>query len=340
MARFTGATLSVLGGLAGALFVAGAVATGCGGDDNGGGNNSTSTNATTKSSSSTGSNSTGTTSATSSTSATSASSGDAGDAGDAGDGKAPDASDAGDGGDSTVPSCNTAALLNIDAGNLLFSFNDGGIAMTVGTQSVNWGVAVDMNPLDAGFGAVAQGNPTVGDTCPGSLELIIPFTTTGQGVAGSFAYPGLGVPYNAKAIHFALKFVIANDADASPAFLQELIQTDGSGFSYLTPYAQWTPALADGGQLDASYQAQNFTTAISGGFSGFPSDGGWLLTTVPITAADPGDGAVVPVPAPTKIYLNQIGVQLRDPQAGADAGPQPLPFPLTLEFFIDDVWFE
>jgi hypothetical protein len=323
MARFTGATLSVVGGLVGALVVAGAVATGCGGDDNGTTTSSnTSTNKTTSSSGGT-----GTTSATTTTSATSAASGDGGGVKDGG----PD-------GDATVtPPCITPVP---DGGTLLFSFDDGGITMTVGTATPSWGVRADQNPLDADFDATGAGNATIGASCPGSFEITAPFTTTGQGVVGSFAYPGNGVGYTGKVIHFSLKYIIANNLDGSAAFLQELTQTDGSGFSYLTPYAQWTPPLADGGQPDANYQAQNFSQSVSGGFGGLLTDGGWLEQRVAITTTDPGDGAVIPVTTPTKFFLNQIGVQLRDPQAGADAGPQPLPFPLDLKFYIDDVWVE
>jgi hypothetical protein len=332
MARFTGATLSVLGGLAGALFVAGAVATGCGGDDNGG-TTTNSTSTSSKSSSSTGTSSTGTTSATSSTSATTGA--DAGDAGDAADGSPGDAGDAGDG-DATLPPCNTAALLNIDAGNLLFSFNDGSISTTVGTTPTSWSAAVQTNfnvsptapynPLDAAFDVTGQGSATVGNSCPGSFEFTVPFSTTGQVGVGQFNYPGNGAPYNAKAIHLSIKYVLPDNTDASTAYIPDLsnIGTDG-GNGFIQPFVQWAVPPSDGG-APAAYSSQNFSVAI--GWSTLPADGGWYPLTVPITGSDGGT-----------VYLNQIGVQAYDPQFGID-GAVPLPFPATVQFYVDDVWFE
>jgi hypothetical protein len=337
MARFTGATLSVLGGLAGALFVAGAVATGCGGDDTTGTNNN-STSTSSKTSTSTATSSTGTSSATSSTSGSTGS-----DAGDAGDGSAPsDAGDAGTDGDATVtPPCNSVALLG-DAGTLLFSFDDGGISATIGTQSANWSSSIIGNPLDASFAVVGGGNATVGEWCPGSFEMVVPFTTLGQGAKGSIAYPGTGAPYNAKALHFSLRLAFPDNTDASTVYLQDLLQVDGSDFSYLQVFAQWSPAAPDGGAPDGSYQAQNYSNVSPNGYLAFPADGGWTQQTVPITVKDPGDAAVSNATAPVAIYLNQIGLQVFDPQApgGDAAGLAPLPMPLNVQFFVDDVWVE
>ena len=44
-----------------------------------------------------------------------------------------------------------------------------------------------------------------------------------------------------------------------------------------------------------------------------------------------------PVTTPTTVYLNQLGVYLYDPQR-IDGGVTQLPYPITLKFYIDDVY--
>jgi hypothetical protein len=318
MARFTGATLSVLAGLAGTLVVAGAVATGCGGDDNGG----TTTGTTTTSHTTTTTTSSGTTTSTSSTSATSTPPGDAGDAG----------ADA----DATVPPCNTAAVLGIDAGQILFSFNDGGTSVTIGTQSVSWTASVAQNDLDAAFAVTGQGNPTVGNSCPGSFEMVVPFSTTGQKAAGVVTYPTPpGVPLNAKAIHLALRYELTN-TDAGVGELTSIGQDGGGG--YVQAYAQWGLPGPDGGVPDSGFFANN--NFPSTGWNNLPTDGGWLAFSVPITVTDPDSGAKTAATTDVPIFLSQIAVQVADPQFGPEGGPVALPTPVTVHFFVDDVWFE
>jgi len=227
---------------------------------------------------------------------------------------------------------------------ILYSFDDGGLAQTTGTVSVSapWTGSVLADPADAGLSTSfsVEGNPTVGDTCPGSLEITVPFTTVGQGVRASVTYP-MPIPVTATAVHFALKWVIANDLDGSAAFYDELLLVNGA-YSFLQTYAQWQYPLPDGGAPiqafppvpGASNDFVNVTNGYGGFPGGFPSDGDWLLQTVPLTTPDGGA-----VTTPTLFYLNELGVQLFGPGI-SDAGPAPLAFPIDLQFFVDDVYVQ
>jgi hypothetical protein len=318
MAGITVATLAVAGGLAGALVVAATVVTGCSSDKSNGTTTGTTSNTAASSGGSTGT-------ASSSTSGTSA--GDGGTHDTALDG------------DTTMPPTHcAAAVLNIDASDLLFSFDNGNISIPVGTQSVSWTAGPASNPLDASFDVAGQGNQAVGNACPGSFEMVVPFSTTGQEAIAQFKYPDMGVFYNAKAIHFALKMVFPDNTDASTAFEQELVIFDGAGYSFYQAFAQWTPAGPDGGISDAAAGYSYFSTPH--GYNDFPPDGGWLLVTVPILQTDPRDGAVTEVTSDTPLLLTSVGAQFTDPEVLPDSSPAPLPFPLNTQFFIDDVWVE
>jgi hypothetical protein len=328
MRRISGATLSVVGGVVGALVVAGSAATGCGGDDTTPPNNnsSSSTGSTTTTGSNSNSSSTSTSGSGSGSSSTSSSSS-----------TSTSGVDGGDGGDGGPTPCNTITLLGLaDSGTLLFSFDDGG-------SNPSWtGQVLTADPLDAGDGSAlkfdATVNTTIGASCPGSIELSTAFTQLGQKGQGYAAYaspPGLGV--TGTAVHFALKMIATNSADGGPVAPSELVIVDGGGFSYMQAFAQWAPPLADGAAPDASYVMNDFFN-IPNGFGAFPADGGWVLEAVPIKVADPGDGAVSNATTPTLIYLNQIGLVLADPQIAADGGPMQLPYPVTVKFYADDIY--
>lgn len=235
---------------------------------------------------------------------------------------------------SSAAACNTALELLGDAGGtLVFSFDDGGITQSLGATGT-WSPSVT-DPADAGFTVGAEGNATIGDTCPGSLELTIPLTNLGQAAQIGFSYPSPpGIPITATAMHVAFKLVIVNPADAGAALSELVGGNDAEAFSYLNAYAMWSyPNAADGGAPDASYQKNKYAGPANG-LGGFPSDGGWALATVPILEQD---GAAVT--SPTTIYLNQVGIQVAGPQP-LDGAPAPLAFPLNVQLFVDDIYFQ
>jgi hypothetical protein len=317
MARITGATLAVAGGLVGTIVVAASVAIGCSSN----GSNGTTTGTTSNTATS------GTGNGGTASSASGTSTGDGG------------TQEAGPDVDTTVPPTKCGAtVLNVDASNFLFSFDDGRISTIVGSQSVSWTAVPSVNPLDASFDVTGRGNPTVGNACPGSFEMVVPFSTSGQQAIAQFSFPGVGVLYNVKAIHMALSMVFPDNMDASTAFEQELVISEGAGYSFYQAFAHWTPAAPDGG-VSATGATANYVSTDHQ-YNDFPTDGGWLLLTVPILQVDPGDGAVTQVTSDTPIYLTAVGAQFVDPQVLPDSSPGPLPFPLNTHFFIDDVWFE
>jgi hypothetical protein len=317
MARITGATLAVASGLVGAMAVAAAVPVGCSSNDMNGTTTGTTSNTSTSTAGDGG---------TTSSSASSTSTGDGG------------THEAGPDPDPPVPQTKCAAMvLNIDASSLLFSFDDGNISTIVGTQSASWTAGPWSNPLDASFEVTGQGNPAVGNACPGSLEIVVPFSTSGQQAITQFDFPGMGILYNAKAIHMALKMVFPDDTDASAAFEQELVIAEGAGYSFYQAFARWTPAAPDGG---VSGGPTGNYVSTDHEYNDFPSDGGWLFVTVPIVQTDPGDGAITQVTSDTPLFLTTVGALFTDPQVLPDSSPGPLPFPLNTHFFIDDIWFE
>lgn len=267
---------------------------------------------------------------------------DGGDAGDATVADAGDAamSDAGDASDTGTTACNTASALLGDAGAVLFSFDDGGITQTIPGSTVNWSTTVNADPSDAGLTVSKSGDPVTGDTCPGSLLITIPFTTTGQKGTAEVFYPSPpGFPVTGTALHIALKAVVTNALDGGVVPTSSLVIADGGNYSYLQAFAQWAPPGPDGGAPDAAYLGngyQTFTNLGNGnGWAGFPSDGGWLLSTVPFVVPDGGAATT-----PMTVYLNHFGLVLLDPTVPTDGGVVGLPFPTTLWLYVDDIYVQ
>lgn len=219
--------------------------------------------------------------------------------------------------------------------SLFYSFDDGGLSGAVDGVTSTWYGSVAADPADAGLTAAVTGNATIGDTCPGSLELTVPFTTVGQSAKAALGFPSPpGVAVTGTALHLALKYAIENEADGAAPNSSELSVVNGA-YSYAQAYAQYQIPLSDGAAPDAAYSGPNFVTSyVTFGYNNVPTDGGWLLESVPILLTDGGA-----VTTPTTVYLNQIYVQFNDPQV-SDAGPAPLASPLTVQFFIDDVYIQ
>ncbi len=338
MRRINGATLSVVGGVLGALVVAcvaGATATGCGGDDNGGGNNTSSSNTSTTPGQTSSSSKSSTSGATSSTSGSSSSTSSSSSSSSK-DGGGADADAGGDGGDATLndgdagsdadaapANCNTAAMLLGDGGTLLFSFDDGGVQ--------SWSLELAKDPADAGFDAAIANNPTMGNTCPGSLEATLTYSTTGQ-TAGAQVFestPGLQV--TGTAVHMSVKLVIPGDTDGGEYTM--LGGPINGVFGNVQPFIQYTLATPDGAVPfnDAgaiTYQSGNFNTNLA--TSSF-ANGAWQNVSVSFTP----DGG------PATAFLNHVVVQLYTPAiVDAGIGPTALANPVTVQLLIDDVYVQ
>jgi hypothetical protein len=345
MAKLVSSVRIVFGCLA-AGSVAGAVAlAGCGGDDNSGtpdassSSSSSSSGGTSSSSSSSGgssSSSGGSSSSSSSSGGSSSSSGGSSSSssssggGDAGV-DATLGSDAGGGGDADAGAlaCNTAATLLANGGTLLFSFDDGGLSGFTTNPPVD--------PADAGLTITAVGNATVGNTCPGSIQVTVPFSTVGQKVQVLNALNFPGIPVTGTVLHLALRVLATANADGGAdggADPYQILSGPGATGNY-QPYYQAEYATLDGdvprddSGAALGYGTQNFN--VNNPWATLPEDGGWQMVNVPLLSADGG--------ATTSLYLDQVGVIMYTPPI-TDAGAAPLPSPVTVQVFIDDIWVE
>ena len=233
-------------------------------------------------------------------------SGDSGDGATSDDGG--DASDASNQGDaSDASSCVTSAILSGDGGSV--AVGDGGANLLYSFDNITqvpsgWVVAVT-DPADSGLTPTLSVNTTEGHTCPGSLQLTIPFTAFGQQADMKIPqpYPG-GTLYSGVAFHAWVKVEIPGDAGITVS--NEFLQGNGQ------VYAQWGQP-PDGGP----YTAQNFVNFYP------PAATSWQEVVVPI--GDDGGSA--------SIDLDQLGanLQLNAQDSGA---------PTTAILLLDDIWFE
>lgn len=296
---------ALMGGVVGILVAAGIVVQGCGNSDNGNNSNTSSSSGTSYTSTTTTSSTSGTTTSTTTSTTTGTSSSSAGEGG---------VTDAGDAGSS-------CAL----PGTVLFAFDDGGTGGWMLSSPTS-------DPADAGF-VPALSYATPGNTCPGSLQISLPFSTLGQKGGAAFPVPYPGMFTNASAVHFSIRAIIPSDTDGSAVPWNVLVGPANGAYGNLQPFAQYSYATADGAiptTADGSvitYQQGNYNVNVS--ISGF-MDGGWQAVTVPITLGDSGAPGV---------YLNAIAVQAYDP-AVTDAGPAALSQPVTLVLQVDDVYLQ
>jgi hypothetical protein len=340
------ATAGVLGGVAGALVLAGLVPLGCGNSNNESGSTTSAASSSTSTGSSSSSSSTSSSSSSSSSSSTGGSSSSA-SSGDAG----PDATvNDGGTGEASAPSCTvgtTTSILLSDGGSisvgdggawLLFSFDDG-IASDAGSWIPNQASWLDGAALPSVAASSEQGH-----THCGALALTVPFPAYGpyntsytneEGEA-QFNYAS-ATRISGKRIHLWVKI-------ASSAYL---------GLNGVQPYAQWQAADA---AADANPYGENFYEYTSVNFPGTETpydnppyvqeaglaDGDWHEIVGDLWVGQSDAGPIVNT-GPYVVNLIQLGAQLEAANLAADGG---LPWagapaePGTSTLYLDDIWIE
>ena len=315
----------LLGGLLGAV-VAGFTAEGCSsnnnssnGDDGGGGGSSGSTS----SSNSGGSSSSGggrSSSSGSSNGSSGASS--SGNSSGSSSGSSSSGSDAGVGGgqaDADSGSCVTSPILGGDGGSI--PVGDGGAQLLFGFDNITavptgWTTSV-VDPADSGLTASLSVNTSQGHTCPGSLQLTIPFTAFGQQADMKFTYPyPAGTPFTGTQFHFWVKVATAGDAGITVG--NEFLQGNGQA------YTQWSIQGADAGP----YTNQDFVN-----FYPPVAATSWQEIVIPLAGCGDSGGTNCTGTAPVSIDLNQLGANLLLKLQDAGA-------PTTVVLLVDDIWLE
>jgi hypothetical protein len=188
------------------------------------------------------------------------------------------------------------------------------------------------DPLEAGLTPTLVGDPINGNTCPGSIEVTVPFTTTGQKVqlANPINFPGALV--TGSVLHMSLR-VLPSSGNTDAGNLLSIL--GGPAFAgNIQPYYQGEFATPDGDvpRDDAGAGQSYGTSNFNAGFTWAAIDaGGWNMVNVPIVTADGG---------PSTIYLNQIGVIMYTDPNPTDAGFVPLSSPVTVMVSVDDIWVQ
>jgi hypothetical protein len=344
MAKLEGAILGAFGGIIATAVFVGAAVVGCGDDtggtptDGGGADQTSGSSSGGSSSSSSSGSSSGSSSSSSGSSSGGASSSSGGDAGDA---RAPDADaavaldaeagvslEAGPDAEAGVspgleagadaeagPACTTSTIATADGGSvnvgeggtgkLFYSFDDGVVPP-------GW-AASTTDPTDAGLTATLSVNTTDGHTCPGALQVTIPFTAGGQ--VGKMEINLNGPAYRGTTFHAWTKVALPPLADggANTTVQNDFINGNGQ------VYAQWRITGSDAGL----YSFQDFVNFYPPLFTT------WREILVPLTGCSTcsDDGG------PVFFDLAQLGADL-------EIIPQDAAAPVPAVLLLDDIWLE
>lgn len=287
---------------------------GPGGSSSGASNSSgSSSGASSSSGSGSGGSSSGGSSGSSSGSGSGSGAASGGDGG-AADAANPDATSGNGPVDSGTGACVTSAIVNADGGSvqvgggktpLLISFDN------VTQVPTGW-VVNTTDPADSGLTPTLSMNTTDGHTCPGSLQLTVPFTAFGQQADIKFEQPyPTGTPYTGTRFHFWVKVVPGSGSNVTVG--NEFSQGNGQA------YAHWHLPGPDA----APYANQSFTDFYP------PNATSWQEVIVPLVGCTMCSGDAGPV----SIDLDQLGADLL-------LNPQDSGAPATAVLLIDDIWLE
>jgi hypothetical protein len=295
--------------------------------------------------------------------------GDAADASDATDGAEIDASDAAHAADSAEDASDAAEAADVsDAANAsdasdaalscvtlisaLAPSTDAGAASDAGADAEGgavasvlvtgfdtnvtngWSVTVDsFVGVDGGPVPTFAYSPTVGDTCPGSLALTVPFTTYGgQQIELSYDYNGnlQGYPpwTNHTQLHYSV--MVAFESSDGGTVGADAGAFDLGAISAIGDYAQWNGYS----NLDDNHGTENFPNWYLQNLT----YGTWLPVTMLLSDNTVDGGDVVPTGTGCGggnacKFSTSLNVPATMPAGGPAA-------PTTTILYIDDIWLE
>jgi hypothetical protein len=207
--------------------------------------------------------------------------------------------------------------------------------------TTNWNPAVYNPPADGGalLGTVSYSS-TVGDTCPGSIALTVPFIAyDGEKEALEYDFPGTPTAANfplwtgVTAVHFSVKVTV--ESPDGGALTGDAAVVDFAGLNDEGNFAQW------GNFGAATYNGSNPGTGLDFSGTSFAA-GEWqnvslVLVDATQAAADAGG---FPVPSGGNCQQGnacKFAIQVETPTSVPASGPA---VPPTVTVYVDDIWYE